>query len=190
MIENLFSTPIYYNNIDNLDDVQKEISSKIDDIDFNYKEDWGKIQRLSTSTFENDVLAEHELKLTKKMIIDNVINYCNSIGDDFTKYEYSIRSWFTKNYKGDYSQQHNHGSSDISGVYYFKTSGVDGDIYFSNPNRALDCSFINWNSESIWFHKPAEGKIILFPSWLEHGVQKNLTEYNRISLAFNIDIKR
>ena len=35
---------------------------------------------------------------------------------------------------------------------------------------------------------PEEGRLIMFPSWLEHSVGQNLSDSLRISLSFNIDL--
>ena len=35
-------------------------------------------------------------------------------------------------------------------------------------------------------HNPQVGKMILFPGWLQHGVNVNNTDNIRMSLAFNI----
>ena len=36
--------------------------------------------------------------------------------------------------------------------------------------------------------QPEKGKLVLFPSWLEHYVEPNLTNENRISLSFDTKI--
>ena len=33
---------------------------------------------------------------------------------------------------------------------------------------------------------PTEGELILFPGWLDHGVQTNDTDDERVSVSFNI----
>ena len=38
-------------------------------------------------------------------------------------------------------------------------------------------------------YTPKEGKILLFPGWLEHGVKTNLTDNVRMSLSFNVYFK-
>ena len=43
----------------------------------------------------------------------------------------------------------------------------------------------SWNSP-VWRMPVKEGKLILFPSWLKHGVQPNLNKTeSRISVSFN-----
>ena len=86
---------------------------------------------------------------------------------------------------GQYAHTHDHGAADLSGVYYFKTNGNDGDLYFDSPVAQLKSSFV-FNKSSRVFYKPKIGKLILFPGWLSHGVFQNTTTENRVSVSFNI----
>jgi ectoine hydroxylase-related dioxygenase (phytanoyl-CoA dioxygenase family) len=40
----------------------------------------------------------------------------------------------------------------------------------------------------VQFIVPEAGTLIIFPSWLEHGVNQNLGNADRISIAFNINL--
>ena len=91
--------------------------------------------------------------------------------------------------KGNYAHIHKHGFSDISGVYYYRTNGSDGDIFFETPVTETGCSKF-WMNHSLTFSIPPEkGLILLFPGWLSHGVRTNTTDNQRISLSFNINYK-
>ena len=46
-------------------------------------------------------------------------------------------------------------------------------------NVNLKC---NKYTSSIWEIFPEEGKLLLFPSWLEHEVDQNLSQEKRISI--------
>ena len=53
----------------------------------------------------------------------------------------------------------------------------DGNLFFESPTQ--------WNTNRITI-KPEVGQLLLFPSWLYHGVTNHTTDYPRISLSFNI----
>ncbi len=36
---------------------------------------------------------------------------------------------------------------------------------------------------------PEAGKLLMFPSWLEHGVPQNTTDEERISMSFNFEMR-
>ena len=64
----------------------------------------------------------------------------------------------------------------FSGVLYLKVPPNSGEINFQNPlNRD---SFLNID--------PQEKMMIIFPSILEHYVEPNLNQEDRISIAFNM----
>ena len=92
--------------------------------------------------------------------------------------------WAMINEKGSYNTLHNHPGCDIAGVYYFKKSGDDGNLFFCTPNKAIDSSVLLKTGRMVV--NPTEGDLLLFPGWLDHGVQTNDTDDERVSVSFNI----
>jgi ectoine hydroxylase-related dioxygenase (phytanoyl-CoA dioxygenase family) len=45
----------------------------------------------------------------------------------------------------------------------------------------------NFNNQNVGEYLPENGKLIVFPSWLEHSVLANKTNEIRISIAFNVN---
>jgi uncharacterized protein (TIGR02466 family) len=84
------------------------------------------------------------------------------------------------------SDPHADYSAEISGVYYYQTNGKDGDICFINPfNAARYFDFGRVSSRSNNIYTPTVGRLLLFPSYVQHKVRPNKTDNTRISLAFN-----
>lgn len=104
--------------------------------------------------------------------------------------------WANINNFGDWNTIHFHKKSLISGVFYVKVpKGNCGEIQFLNPNRNLEYHTqenqnYNENNSIFWRVPPEENKIVFFPSWLEHFVTPNLTNEDRISFSFNLNIKK
>jgi uncharacterized protein (TIGR02466 family) len=48
------------------------------------------------------------------------------------------------------------------------------------------CSEFNKYNSTIWSFNNVEGELLLFPSWLKHRVEANLSKKDRISISFNI----
>jgi uncharacterized protein (TIGR02466 family) len=189
MIQNLFETPIYSKFLENYQEIQTEIDQKIGDINFTAKESWGNPHYLSTSTFKDCIITQHNFVKIRHAIHNNLIEYCKEI--DFGIRSYTMTSWFALFNKNNYGQLHNHGSADISGVYYYKTNEEDGDLFFENPAPAVKTSLCFYDKYAQRMtHKPAVGKFLLFPAYLDHGIMSNNTENTRISLAFNIVFNR
>jgi|SRR6056300_175444 uncharacterized protein (TIGR02466 family) len=183
----LFSTPIYTNSIrgQELENVQSEIQGIIKN--FNFQDPWNN-QRIGISggDFTDNPLAN--LKNFKNSLSSIVGSYLKSLSEDqFISYSME-ESWITKSVKYSYGHIHNHGDYDISGVYYFKTNGEDGNLFFENPVSESIASKIGRKNilKSTISYTPEVGKFILFPSWLKHGVDTNTTDNERISLSFNL----
>jgi len=75
----------------------------------------------------------------------------------------------------------------ISGTYYYQTSGDDGDIVFRTPNPFVELELfpLGGTVDKLYNIKPKVGKIVLFPGWLSHKVESNITDNDRISISFN-----
>jgi uncharacterized protein (TIGR02466 family) len=47
----------------------------------------------------------------------------------------------------------------------------------------------NYFTATSWTYSSEAGKVVLFPSWLEHSVGANKTDDVRVSISFNTQIK-
>lgn len=133
-----------------------------------------------------------------KPLVDEIKKYSKIMAEDHTLDTECDRvdMWFNINGYKDYNMAHNHPASVYSGVYYVKTPLDCGNIVFEHP--ALDVigyannnlMFKKWNSRTaaIWRKVPVENTMFLFPSWLKHGVEPNLSKEKRISISFNLRV--
>tara|TARA_Y100000389_G_scaffold185061_1_gene204071 strand:- start:850 stop:1467 length:618 start_codon:yes stop_codon:yes gene_type:complete len=136
--------------------------------------------------------------------LKNVLeNHCNNFVRKYLNVSenakfYLQNSWSVKHNPGDIAQIHSHGSSLLSGVYYLKTNEGSGNLVFhKNP------IYTNTFHQSIRFEydennnlntgqyamNVEDGKVILFPSHLEHSVDENKSNEERYSLAFNFYVR-
>jgi len=101
--------------------------------------------------------------------------------------------WANVNVKYAYNNVHNHPNSMLSGVYYVKVQGNCGDLSLFDPRKQAwimqpDFSERNVMNAPVQFIAPQAGNLIIFPSWLEHGVNQNLSDAERVSLSFNVNL--
>jgi uncharacterized protein (TIGR02466 family) len=78
-------------------------------------------------------------------------------------------------------------------VYYVQAEPESGDLSLIDPRKQAwvtqpDFSERNQMNSPVQFIVPEAGTLIIFPSWLEHGVNQNLGNADRISIAFNINL--
>ena len=111
---------------------------------------------------------------------------------------YLQNSWCNIHKPGEESQLHYHGGSLLSGVYYPIFPENSGDISFYravsytnlfHPTIRLEFNEHNNVTAETYSLQLKEGKVVIFPSQLEHKVQKNESDQNRYSLAFNFFVK-
>tara|TARA_B100000989_G_C19473442_1_gene441780 strand:+ start:663 stop:1259 length:597 start_codon:yes stop_codon:yes gene_type:complete len=102
--------------------------------------------------------------------------------------------WAIINTGGSANLRHQHGNSTISGAYYVKAPVKSGDIVFYDPRPApvyshpnvVNPNLLNAQVNSI---SPKEGALVLFPSYLDHSVNENLSNQERIVISFNMRIQ-
>ena len=102
--------------------------------------------------------------------------------------------WAIINTGGSKNLRHQHGNSTISGAYYVRAPENSGDIVFYDPRpapvysypKAVNPNILNAQVNGI---SPKEGALVLFPSYLDHSVNENLSNDERIVVSFNITIQ-
>ena len=113
--------------------------------------------------------------------------------------KFSVIAWININKPGDYNVKHQHPTNDLSGVLWIKTPENSGNIKFESPFMFSSYQEIelyntefkdNYNIYQTFYFNPIEGKILVFPSHLAHHVEENKSEEDRISVAFNIRLKK
>lgn len=188
-VEYIYPTPLYVTNVYQLDDIQKELQSVIDKTEFVQIEHWKNTHYLSSKSFEDDIIKDNNLVYFSDELDFHIRNFCNEM--KFEIRPYKVESWISLFKNKNYGHTHSHGHVDISGVYYYQTSGDDGDLFFECPVPNMSSSFMFFESMAQrWNHKPEVGKLLLFPGWLRHGISTNNTDNTRISISFNITFDR
>jgi uncharacterized protein (TIGR02466 family) len=99
------------------------------------------------------------------------------------------QSWFNYNDTDSSHHTHMHENSIISGVVYFTETPSDIVFFRTYPSNAIKLNpklkkTTKFNSEILKF-KIDKFDMILFPSSVVHGVDKNSSSNTRISLSFN-----
>ncbi len=101
--------------------------------------------------------------------------------------------WFNVNSFGSSNAPHVHPNSIWSGVYYIKTPEECGCLGFQNPNVVNNWVFpqkiMTEKSDKMFKNNiimtPEKNVLYIFPGWLSHFVDANMSQEKRISLSFN-----
>lgn len=106
--------------------------------------------------------------------------------------------WVNINPKFAYNALHDHPQSTLSGVYYVRSNEDSGRLRFRDPRagKRMNPWPVSPDAKKDQRHwdrvnyKPLPGRLIMFPSWLEHDVEPNQSDEERISISFNMDVRK
>jgi len=100
--------------------------------------------------------------------------------------------WININCPFAYNHMHNHPGALLSGVYYVDANPEQGSFYFERNDDGQyflpPVKEMNNVNSNCAIYPPETGKCFIFPSWLRHSVQPNLTDTDRIAISFNYGV--
>ena len=129
------------------------------------------------------------------LLQDEIINRAKVVVSEysFVKTPRIQSAWFNIGNGNATNSQHNHPKAFLSGVYHLKTTEQSGPIRFHRgPTDAFiiqsmsKATELNELNSSVAVVPAVAGQLLIFPSWLEHSVDANSDDEDRISIAFNI----
>jgi uncharacterized protein (TIGR02466 family) len=141
-------------------------------------------------------LLEFAFDCTAQLTVDRASNR-------LTRPAWKTIMWANVNRAGHGNQHHVHPGAFWSGVYWVDDGGIPaskdlgGELDFMDPRGASPAmyapqlGFSTPGGLSLGANemlKPQAGMMVLFPSWLSHGVRPYLGKETRISVAFNLSL--
>ena len=185
-VKTLFSIPIYENTCDDdLEDLEKECIRRS-------TLDSGRVVSNSGGWQSNNIPPNDYF--FSEFILE-IEEQANNFAEELGIYQKGkiTNLWININGHKDFNRRHTHGNSLISGVFYVKVPDESSKIRFYHPSYQLIDR--DWNvklkynqyTSGRWDIPPKKGRLLLFPSWLEHEVCPNLSQEKRISISFNLD---
>ena len=93
--------------------------------------------------------------------------------------------------KGAAHKAHSHPNNFLSGVYYLRTHPGTDTINFHDPRtqtgiiRPPVTELTSENTDQVVV-KVKNGSLLVFPSYLQHSVDANMSDEERISISFNV----
>ena len=193
-VYSLFPTPLYTYKTEGREytNIQTEIQAVVDKL---YLENrWGQNKHWNANThylsnkgnFAQSILKDEQMRVATSCIMHHCLNFMRMMNVKPLYKPAMETSWLTLTKPGQYAHIHDHGTSHVSGVYWFKTNGEDGDIVFRNALKSLKCNPIGSSYAHENAFAPEQGRLSMWPGYLDHSVNENTTNEDRISLSFNI----
>lgn len=189
-----FPTPVWTIQLDNFKKINEEMYKFIKESQLSDNEGITKsnVKGWHSKDFN---LQENIIKKFIAFISPAIEKVMSDMDWDKQKQAVNINNmWAIINTGGSANLRHQHGNSTISGAYYVRAPKSSGDIVFYDPRpapvysypKALNPNLLNAQVNGI---SPKEGALVLFPSYVDHSVNENLSNDERIVVSFNIKIQ-
>ena len=153
----------------------------------------GVHDRLGNLRSDNSYIFDNKLKKIKEFCDQHIKIYAKEIIDPKKELNFYItQSWLNITKPGGSHFRHWHPNSIISGVFYVSTVEDDTICFFKDRDlKVMQIeSNVNAYNTHVWGVSVNNNTLVLFPSWLEHSVERNEKATNdRISISFNVFMK-
>ena len=189
-----FPTPVWTLQIDNYKNINEEMYTYIKELQ--NKDQIGISKSNKKGWHSKDFnLNEKQPKNFISFIYSSIEQVMHDMNWDKQKQIAKINNmWAIINTGGSANLRHQHGNSTISGAFYVRAPENAGDIIFYDPRpapiyshpNALSPNSLNAQVNGI---SPKEGALILFPSYLDHSVNENKSNEERIVISFNLRVQ-
>lgn len=189
-----FSLPIYYTMVDDYLPLLNYSENSQE-----FKNDGHPGDFIDSSS---NILLNKKFRSIKINVMTHVHNYIKNVLHKEIPSNaevYVSDSWLLNCFTENISNRHYHPFSWLSGVLYLTGNNEpdDGQIIFYDPLHVIKSNPFAFksNNESFtyscasWSISPQAGKLLLFPSFLEHKVEANKKDCVRRSLSFNIWVR-
>lgn len=190
-----FSTAVWASKINNFPEINNQMFDYI--INLQKKDTIGITKSNFKGWHSKDFdLKDEQPKNFVKAIKQNLNIALDDMNWDLTKQTVNIKSmWAIINEKAAWNQKHLHSNSDLSAAYYVCAEENCGDIVFYDPRPSRvykhpiskSPNKLNATVNSI---KPEPGLLVLFPSYLDHSVNPNMSDKKRIVISFNLSLEK
>lgn len=193
----IFGDTIWSQDIDSID------NESLIDYAYTLYEQQGSVKKSNRLGFQSPSLPTNPDVVDSrfKPLVSEVVSFAQSICYDVLYKDaealgltFGVDAWANINPKYAYNQPHIHGGNTLlSLVYYAQTPENCGQFYLTREDSRVDLisrfkidNFLPL-APQLYF-TPKEGKLLAFPGWVTHGVGQNISDEDRISFAFNINI--
>ncbi len=188
----LFPSIVFQHKIDGFDGVNDEL------IGYCYGER-GRDPKGTQATNVNGWQSQPDYHLKESTLLDTLSRGLSNIGGFRDGFGLRLTGlWININPPGALNNGHNHPNCDLAGVMWIKTQENCGKIEFENPNYFSHPNISGYSDDLIentdifpaYDFIPRAGEVLLFPSYLRHGVHPNTSGEDRISCSFNCRLEK
>ena len=190
--QKIFATNLFL--IDNFIDINDLRGTHSTDMMKKYISDlWSKRDYdTNWQTKSANLQTKKEFKHFSNLIIETGKDVCKTLGYDVEDLVITDM-WANVLRNTEHHPMHTHSNNFLSGTYYLQ-SDQGASIVFHDPRPAADVIVprkkeTNNLNASLLSYASKTNRAIFFPAWLPHQVQQNKSNNNRISIAWNMQVR-
>ena len=193
MIKNIFTTAIYQTELNFDVDLLTDKVYQIYEENKNIKSDW--YCDTWNSLLNHNLIEDKHFNNLLYEISNNVKIFSKEYQLEENKKLACSAAWVNISKQNNFQEFHNHANSHFSVLFYIKTKKNCGNIIFKNTEAFFDMftlpvkkdsyNILNCKTYSV---EPKDNMLLIFRSNLQHMVEKNISNSDRISLSANFKI--
>jgi len=191
-----FPTPVWSAVFEDHEAINARIRAQLDALDWESLDRENRAEFGADHTFLEDRFITTEQVPATAEVLDGFIGLCREIAQN-VNWELGatelqvVDYWYHITEPGSVTQTHTHKPALLSGVYYVDKPDDAGHLVFIDENpfhgylpkiSAQETSPLLAAEVTVGV---TEGSIVIFPSWLQHRVQRNASGKRRVSISFN-----
>jgi uncharacterized protein (TIGR02466 family) len=181
----VFAIPVYMSEYPNAEKDKDNIISLARNIEKTSKEHTYTGKGFTNYNYSSNFLDD---PVCADFISNTVQNIHNSLGMKF-RVSHAC-SWVTIGRQYSHHGRHNHLPAVWSGVYYVQAEEDDANIIFYDKNKDSNWPWEFADTDNKYTAlsargAPGTGVLYVFPSYLDHSVEEQLKDRERVTISFN-----
>ena len=199
-----FPTQVYYTDLPGFESLNEKLIADIytwrdQDPEGTFRTNTPQLGGWHSAT---DMHTRAQFNALTAEILEMAYGVYHDLGYDPTFEPVCDSMWANINPKNAFNRQHTHPHALWSGVYYVQTPENCGLLSLTDPRPQAQILTPYYDSEKRtaegWnevYYQPQAGRLIVFPAWVAHAVQPNLSKEpgskaDRVSVSFNLYQRR
>lgn len=190
-IETWFPTFIGQEIISDNKKIEKKLTplcKKIQKQKPNVKNGW--VAKLYNTCHSHNICGDKRFNIINNIIYNKVHEYVKALGS--TQIIHFAEGWFNMYKKHDFQEFHCHPGRHLSVIYVLKSTKENPKIIFER-NEGLYTQNFDVDTSSLTSkvqYSSVQGNLLIFRSSLHHCVEMQTHSEERISLAYNFNLKK
>lgn len=193
-IHMLFPTVVQVSEIENAGELNRNLVKEIYEIQRttpNTIPDAWCCNVYTTINSPMELLENEGFRELSDVILTEVTKFANTLKFDVANFALRINECWVNVYSTGHSQEvHLHQNSIFSGIYYVKAPPGCSPVMFQSPVADImleppktETNTLNMLGAGV---DALEGRMVIFRSYVRHGVKPNNIDEDRVSIAFNV----